>query len=186
MLAHSLRLVLPSTTMPASRRRRTSAASCAGGVPTRAREPAVVDRPAVSTLSLISTGRPCSGERTCPAARARSAASASASACGFSALTERSSGSISVIRSSNRWVSSWAGPGVTARSWQAGQDAETTAHYGYAGLHQLVELSPRVVRTSQQLTPAPCVAARKPFGSRLSARHRTDSAFLDLLRFPRR
>src|SRR5205085_6445837 len=60
MLAHSLRLVLPSTTIPASRSRRTSGASRSGGTSARASEPAVDARPAVSMLSFTSTARPCS------------------------------------------------------------------------------------------------------------------------------
>src|ERR1043166_3090316 len=39
-------------------------------------------------LSLISTGMPCSGPRTCPAFRSRSIASAIASASGFNAIIE--------------------------------------------------------------------------------------------------
>ena len=99
MLAHSLRLVLPSTTMPASRRRRTSVASRAGGSSASARDPAVEASPAVSMLSLTSTGRPCSGDRLRPAAVSRSADSASARAWGLIALTARILGSISSIRS---------------------------------------------------------------------------------------
>ena len=68
-LAHSLRLALPSTTMPASRSRATSGASSrGGGMSASASEPAVVARPAVSMLSFTSTGMPCSGPRTCPSA----------------------------------------------------------------------------------------------------------------------
>ena len=56
-LAHSDRLVLPSTTMPASRSRWTSTASRPGaGTPESASDPAVVGRSAVSMLSLTRTG----------------------------------------------------------------------------------------------------------------------------------
>src|SRR3954452_23408162 len=118
MLAHSLRLVLPSTTMPASRSRRTRIASWAGGSSARASEPALEASPAVSTLSLTRTARPCSGERRRPASVSRSSVSASASAWLFTALTDRSWWSTSSTRPSSRRTSSWAGPVVTSRSWQ--------------------------------------------------------------------
>src|SRR6266851_7930539 len=58
-LAHSLRLVLPSRSMPAARRRATRGASAGAGTPTRASEPAVVCmRSPVSMLSLTRTGMP--------------------------------------------------------------------------------------------------------------------------------
>src|SRR6266852_3965769 len=61
-LAHSLRLVLPSRSAPASRSLRTIKASLAGFEPSSASDPAVVCMPsAVSTLSLIKTGMPNSG-----------------------------------------------------------------------------------------------------------------------------
>src|ERR1035441_2331772 len=62
-LAHSLRLVLPSRTAPAARRRATSKASFGAGASPRAREPAVVCIPAVSMLSFTSTGTPWRGPR---------------------------------------------------------------------------------------------------------------------------
>ena len=75
-LAHSLRFVLPRMIAPASRIRLTRKASCCGLEPTRASEPAVVAiLSAVSMLSLISTGMPCSGPRSFVL---RSASSASA------------------------------------------------------------------------------------------------------------
>ena len=88
-LAHSLRLVLPSTTAPAARRRATIKASRSGaGASTRAREPAVVCmRSAVSMLSLSSTGIPWRGPRTWPARRSASRAAAMARASGFSSRT---------------------------------------------------------------------------------------------------
>src|SRR5438309_11284070 len=55
--AHSLRLVLPMITAPASRNRRTTAASRGAVAPTRVSEPAVVCmRSAVAMLSLMTTG----------------------------------------------------------------------------------------------------------------------------------
>ena len=64
MLAHSLRLVLPRMTAPASRSFCATKESFAGCEPTSASDPAVVCmRSAVSMLSLISTGMPCSGPR---------------------------------------------------------------------------------------------------------------------------
>jgi hypothetical protein len=60
MFAHSLRLVLPRMSAPASRNRVTSAASCFGLQSRKASEPAVVCiASAVSMLSLIRMGRPC-------------------------------------------------------------------------------------------------------------------------------
>ena len=62
--AHSLRLVLPRITAPASRSRATMNASFGGVAPASASEPAVVImRSAVAMLSLIRTGMPCSGPR---------------------------------------------------------------------------------------------------------------------------
>src|SRR2546421_1972293 len=54
--AHSERFALPRITAPAARSRLTRTASLAGRPGSRAREPAVVGWPAVSTLSLSSTG----------------------------------------------------------------------------------------------------------------------------------
>src|SRR2546425_3101216 len=62
--AHSLRFVLPRMTAPASRSFCATNASRCGIEPCSASEPAVVDiRSAVSMLSLIRTGMPCSGPR---------------------------------------------------------------------------------------------------------------------------
>ena len=85
--AHSLRFVLPRITAPASRSRVTRKASCFGRFSASAREPAELTRPATSTLSLIRTGRPCSGPRSLPALRSASSAAASASARGLSSMT---------------------------------------------------------------------------------------------------
>src|SRR5437016_10858353 len=66
--AHSLRLVLPRITAPASRNFFAIVASCKGTDPASASEPAVVVmRSCVSILSLMSTGMPCKGPRTWPA-----------------------------------------------------------------------------------------------------------------------
>ena len=86
MLAHSDRLVLPSTTPPASRRLAISGASRRVMLPARARLPAVVGSSRVSTLSFTSTVRPISGRPAC------SAASASAGAWGLIAMTAFSIG----------------------------------------------------------------------------------------------
>ncbi len=68
MLAHSLRLVLPRITAPAERRRATRGASRLVTLLASARLPAVVgSAPAISILSLISTGWPASGPRKLPA-----------------------------------------------------------------------------------------------------------------------
>src|SRR6202522_4842578 len=64
ILAHSLGLVLPRITAPASRNFCTTKESFGGFAPTSASGPAVVIiRSAVSMLSLINTGIPCSGPR---------------------------------------------------------------------------------------------------------------------------
>ena len=66
--AHSLRFVLPRITAPAARSRSATNESRAAMLSASASEPAVVCiRSAVSMLSLISTGMPCSGPRTFPA-----------------------------------------------------------------------------------------------------------------------
>src|SRR3954462_8674340 len=95
-LPHSDRLVLPSTTAPARRRRRTSNAS-AGIDRASAREPAVVGRPETATLSLIRTGSPSSAP-TVPRARRRSLAAAWSRASGATARTEPISPSTAAIR----------------------------------------------------------------------------------------
>ena len=71
MFAHSLRLVLPRITAPAARSRATSGASRLVTLLASARLPAVVGSgPALSILSLISTGWPASGPRRLPASTA--------------------------------------------------------------------------------------------------------------------
>jgi hypothetical protein len=88
MFAHSLRLVLPRITAPASRNRRTRKASSGGREPTRASDPAVVAmRSAVSILSLMSNGMPCNGPRGPLAFRSLSSASAMSSASGLVSIT---------------------------------------------------------------------------------------------------
>src|ERR1700720_1326158 len=83
-LAHSLRFVLPRMTAPASRNFFATVESCAGVDPNSASEPAVVImRSAVSMLSLIRTGMPCSGPRGPFSFRSRSSASAIANASGL-------------------------------------------------------------------------------------------------------
>src|SRR5512144_680399 len=62
IFAHSLRLVLPRITAPAERSRATKGASRLVALPASARLPAVVGSvPALSILSLISTGCPANG-----------------------------------------------------------------------------------------------------------------------------
>src|SRR5713226_7399839 len=87
-LAHSERLVLPRMTAPPARRLAATVESCCAGVPTRANDPALVCiLSPVPMLSLISTGMPCSGERTFPLLRIASMLFAIASASGFSSMT---------------------------------------------------------------------------------------------------
>jgi hypothetical protein len=103
MLAHSDKLVLPSTTPPAARIRAISGASRPVMLSANARLPAVVGHSRVSMLSLTSTVRPLSGR---PAA-----ASVSAGAAGLKTMTALSSGpasSSSAIRL--RLVSAPSGP----------------------------------------------------------------------------
>src|SRR5213594_3463833 len=105
--AHSLRLVLPMITAPASRSRRTTAASRGAVAPTRVSEPAVVCmRSAVAMLYLMTTGMPCSGPRTCPALRSASSRAAIARASGLVSITARSAGprrSIASMRARYFW-----------------------------------------------------------------------------------
>ena len=100
--AHSLRLVLPRITAPASRSRSTMKASLGGIDPASASDPAVVVmRSAVAMLSLMSTGMPCSGPRGPVVFRSPSSRSAMASASGFVSITLCSEGpcrSIASIR----------------------------------------------------------------------------------------
>ena len=99
-LAHSLRLALPSTTIPASRSRATiGASSRGGGMSTNASDPAVVARPAVSMLSFTSTGTPCNGLRGRPRAASASSRVASSRASGLIVQTALISGSTASTRS---------------------------------------------------------------------------------------
>src|ERR1022692_3831610 len=102
MLAHSLRLVLPRITAPAARSFSATNESFDGLEPTRASEPAVVIiLSAVSMLSLIRTGTPCSGPRGPFALRSSSSCPAMERASGFSSITLLIAGpclSISSIR----------------------------------------------------------------------------------------
>src|SRR5690606_32217108 len=79
-MANSSRLVLPTITAPASRRRVTTVASYGGTYPARIWEAAVVSRPRVHMLSFNAIGMPWRGPRSLPAARSASAASAAARA----------------------------------------------------------------------------------------------------------
>ena len=66
-MAHSLRLVLPRMMAPAARSRATTGASRWVILPASASDPAVVGiGSAVSILSFIRIGMPCSGPRTWP------------------------------------------------------------------------------------------------------------------------
>ena len=89
MFAHSDRFVAPRTMSPASRRRSTSGASWLTIRSASANDPAEPGRPTASMLSLISTGTPCNGPRTWPAARSASRLAATSSAPGASASTAR-------------------------------------------------------------------------------------------------
>src|SRR5207245_1070490 len=80
-LAHSDRLVLPRMTAPPARRLAATVESRTAGLPTSAKDPALVCiLSPVSMLSLIRTGMPCSGPSTVPWARSLSAFFAMASA----------------------------------------------------------------------------------------------------------
>jgi hypothetical protein len=85
--AHAGVFVFPSTTAPAARSRATAVASRCGTWPASSGAPQVVRSDAVSMLSLMVTGRPCSGPRSSPRAAASSAAAASARARSASSVT---------------------------------------------------------------------------------------------------
>src|SRR5438309_6970038 len=94
-LAHSLRVVLPRITAPASRRWAAMVASRGAGVPTRPSDPAAVCiLSLVSVLSLSRTGMPCSGPRALPAWRCASRAVAMALASGLTWITELTFGQL--------------------------------------------------------------------------------------------
>ena len=83
--------VLPTTTAPAARSRRTTSPSAPAGV-TLARPPKVVTQPATSSSSLTATGTPCSGPRSAAgtASRADASARASSSSTAVNALSRPS------------------------------------------------------------------------------------------------
>src|SRR5258705_7847564 len=101
--AHSLRLVLPRMTAPASRSRCTTNESRGGTEPWSARDPAVVIiRSQVPILSLINRGMPCNGPRGPLLLRSRSSSRAMAITSGLVSITELMTGprlSMSPIRS---------------------------------------------------------------------------------------
>src|SRR3954468_19862884 len=77
-IANSSRLVLPTTTAPAARRRSTTVASYGGRQPSRIRDEQVVGTPRVHMLSFSATGTPASGPGSRPAATTASTAAAAA------------------------------------------------------------------------------------------------------------
>src|SRR3954471_12444314 len=79
-MANSSRLVLPTTTAPASASRDTIVASYGGRQFSRMREEHVVGTPLVHMLSLRATATPASRPGSSPAATRRSTASAAARA----------------------------------------------------------------------------------------------------------
>ncbi len=99
--AHSLKFVLPIMTAPALRNCETINASCFGvGALSSARLPAVVCiLSAVSMLSFIKIGMPCSAPRTRLFFRSLSESSAILRASEFVSITEFSFGSIVFMRS---------------------------------------------------------------------------------------
>ena len=106
-LAHSDRLVLPSTTAPAARSRVTIAASRGTRLPTSASEPAVVSIASlVAMLSLSRTGIPCNGPRLRPARRSASRRAAISRASGLVSMTACRRGSRRPMRSRYASVSS--------------------------------------------------------------------------------
>ena len=87
--ANSGRLVLPTTTQPAARRRATKGLSAvAGGASARTGAPKVVRKPTASWLSLTASGMPASGPGSPPLAVTSSTAAASASARSGSTATK--------------------------------------------------------------------------------------------------
>ncbi len=103
-IANSSRLVLPTLTAPAARRRPTTVASYGGHHPSRIFDEHVVGMPLVHRLSFNAIGTPASGPGSRPAATAASTAAASARA--WSAVTRLkawTSPSRSAMRS--RWAS---------------------------------------------------------------------------------
>src|SRR2546428_3442050 len=91
--AHSERFVLPRMTAPPARSFAATVESWIADLPASANDPAVVCiLSPVSTLSLSSTGMPCSGPSTWPLARRSSALCAIESASGLSSITELTPG----------------------------------------------------------------------------------------------
>src|SRR6476620_8560265 len=86
--AHSDKLVLPRMTAPPARRLAATVESSCAGVPTSAKDPALVCiLSPVPMLSLSKTGIPCRGPSTWPCFRKSSACLAIASASGLSSIT---------------------------------------------------------------------------------------------------
>ncbi len=102
---------MPRITAPALRKRATSGASRLVTLLASARLPAVVgNEPALSILSLISTGWPASGPRSLPASTAR----ACSIAVGSIASTECICGSTAAMRCSAACTLTSAGPATCA------------------------------------------------------------------------
>ncbi len=90
--ANSDRFALAMMIAPAARSCFTTNASSGGIDPSSSTEPPVVGMSAVSMLSLMMTGMPCSGERGPLVLRSASIARASSSAFGLTAITACSDG----------------------------------------------------------------------------------------------
>ncbi len=69
-MANSSRLVLPATSAPAARSRRTTVASYGDRYPSRIRDPQVVGWSSVTMLSLMAMATPASLPASRPSARA--------------------------------------------------------------------------------------------------------------------
>src|SRR5438105_1668181 len=94
-LAHSESVVLPRITAPPARRFAATVESFGAGMPTSAKDPALVCIwSPVSMLSFKSTGIPCRGPRTLPCLRNASAWRAITIASGLSSMTELTPGPV--------------------------------------------------------------------------------------------
>jgi hypothetical protein len=108
--ANSAMLDFASTMAPAARMRCTMNASRCGIHPCSESDPAVVGRSVVWKLSFTMTGMQCSAPRLPPAAAWRSSESATASARGFTTMSELSAGpvlSYAAIRSRYPCTTAW-------------------------------------------------------------------------------
>ena len=164
-IPNSGRFVLPTTTKPASRMRRTTKASCCGTKSPNSSEPAVMGSPLTGAPSLIAIGTPANG-RSSPGPIASAAARALSASTWTKALISPSSAPMasSDVRTSSRELTS--PERIMAASSVAGLNMSSlTREPARSG-------APASARAPARAPAVPAAPQRAP-GSRLPGRARS-------------